>query len=99
MNELLSKKEVKILLNHYSDWIYDDNKIEREVHFKRYMDSIEFVNALAIKAEQLNHHPSLFIGYCKVLVELTSHDLGGVTVDCFELVKYIESLVSDSHKK
>ena len=99
MNKLLNNKEVKTLLNNHNGWIYIDNRIEREVLFKYYMDSIEFVNALAIKAEKLNHHPNLSIGYCKILVELTSHDLGGVSVDCLVLVKYIESLISDLNKK
>ena len=99
MNELLSKKEVKTLLSDHSGWTYNGNRIKREVLFDHYMDSIEFVNSLAIKAENLDHHPNLSIGYCNIIVELTSHDLGGVTVDCLELVKYIEFLIPGLYKK
>ena len=47
---------------------------------------------LSKKAEQLNHHPDLIVGYCQITIEFTSHDLGGVTEDCLNMAKYIDSI-------
>ncbi len=43
------------------------------------MDGIAFVNQIAVKAEEQNHHPDLGVGWCRVKVAFTSHDSGGVT--------------------
>ena len=56
------------------------------------MESIDFINSVAKKAEEVNHHPDLTVGYCKINIEITSHDLGGVTTGCIELAKSIESI-------
>ena len=56
------------------------------------MDGIKFVNILAEKAEEVNHHPDLVVGWCEVSVSFTSHDQGGVTSACVEMAKTIEKL-------
>ena len=43
------------------------------------MKSIEFINELAKVAERLNHHPDMVVGWCKIDIYFTSHDLGGVS--------------------
>ena len=53
---------------------------------------IKFVNILAEKAEELNHHPDLIIGWCEVSVSFTSHDQGGVTSACLKMAKAVEKL-------
>ena len=56
------------------------------------MESIYFINSVAKKAEEFNHHPDLTVGYCKINIEITSHDLGGVTTGCIDLAKSIDSI-------
>ena len=56
------------------------------------MDGINFVNILAKKAEELNHHPDLNVGWCEVSVSFTSHDKGGVTSYCVQMAKTVEEL-------
>ena len=99
MNKLLSEKEIQNDLVNLNGWIYDNNKIKKELHFRSYMDSIDFINSVAKKAEQLNHHPNLIVGYCKVVIEFTSHDLGGVTIDCLNMAKYIDSITLNLKKQ
>lgn len=92
MNRLRSVKNIENDLLGLNDWTYKDNKIKRELKFDSYMQSIDFINVLSKKAEQLNHHPNLIVGYCQIAIEFTSHDLGGVTEDCFNMAKYIDSI-------
>ena len=98
MGKLLSKKDIRSNLSSINGWVFEDDKIKRVVQFDTYMASIDFINSIANKAEQINHHPDIIIGYCKVLIELTSHDLGGVTTDCFKIATYVNSITNDIKK-
>ena len=60
--------------------------------FQSYLDGVEFINKIAPIAERLNHHPDINIGYCKVEVAISSHDLGGVTTKCINLATSIDSI-------
>ena len=59
------------------------------------MDSIDFITTLAKRAEEIAHHPDLAVGYCKIVVEFTSHDLGGVSEECLGMAKFINSITSN----
>ena len=49
------------------------------------------INLIAKEAERANHHPDMKVGYCKIVVDFTSHDLGGVTKGCIQMAKYIDT--------
>ena len=91
MSELLSDKDIKSELGKLNDWFYDRVKISKEIRFKTYMDSIDMINLIAEEAERVNHHPDLKVGYCNIVVDFTSHDLGGVTKGCIQMAKYIDT--------
>jgi len=91
MSELLSDKDIKSELGRLNDWSYDGVKISKEICFKTYMDSIDMINLIAEEAEKVNHHPDLKVGYCNIVVDFTSHDLGGVTKGCIQMAKYIDT--------
>ena len=91
MSELLSDKDIKIELGELNDWSYDGVMISKEIRFKTYMDSIDMINLIAEEAERVNHHPDLKVGYCNIVVDFTSHDLGGVTKGCIQMAKYIDT--------
>ena len=56
------------------------------------MDSFNFIKELADLAEILNHHPDIFNSYNKVIISLTTHDLGGVSKKDFKLAMEIDNL-------
>ena len=55
------------------------------------MDGIDFINKIAIKAEKLNHHPDLIVGWCKIQVRFSTHDLGGISTFDLEMAEYSDS--------
>ena len=57
------------------------------------MDGIEFVQKIAVLAEAQNHHPDINIGWCKVDISITSHDLGGVSTKCVNLALGIDNIM------
>ena len=95
---LISKKELKIILKDLNGWAYKDGVIKKVIRFNSYMESIKFVNLIAKKAEELNHHPDLKIGYLKIEVFFTSHDHGGVSNFCIKMARETETVLSEFFK-
>lgn len=79
-------------ISNLEGWTFKNNMITKEYIFDNYMDSIHFVNKVAIEAEELNHHPDIYLGYCKAVVSFTSHDEGGVTEKCLTMAKNLENI-------
>jgi len=88
---LLHPDEVKKSISTYG-WNFSDNKISKTFEFDAYLDGVEFINKIAPIAERLNHHPDINLGYCKVDILISSHDLGGVTTKCINLATAIDSI-------
>ena len=86
---LISPDEINKSLSN-KGWVYADKKISKSFNFEKYMEGIEFVNKMAELAERNNHHPDITIGWCKVNVNITSHNLGGVTTKCVNLATGID---------
>ena len=92
---LISPDEInKSLASH--GWDYAHKKISKSFSFNAYMEGIEFVQKLAVLAETQNHHPDINIGWCKVDISITSHDLGGVSTKCVNLALGIDSIFEKS---
>ena len=88
---LISPDEIhKSLASH--GWDYAEKKISKSFTFDAYMEGIQFVQKIAVLAEAQNHHPDINIGWCKVDISITSHDLGGVSTKCVNLALGIDSI-------
>jgi len=88
---LISPDEInKSLSNH--DWEYIKAKIFKSFKFSTYMEGIFFVQKIAELAELNNHHPDIIIGWCQVDINITSHNLGGVTTNCINLATGIDHI-------
>lgn len=93
MSNNLSKSEInKNLKSLNSNWKLVDNKIQREFIFKDFLSAFNFIKELADLAENSNHHPDIFNSYNKVIIALTTHDLGGVSKKDFKLAMEIDNL-------
>ena len=60
-------------------WDSDGKRLRRVFTFRTFVESIAFVNRVAELAEAANHHPDIDIRWCRVAVESTTHDTGGLT--------------------
>ena len=86
----LSNVQISIYLRKLPDWKYEDGALRKTFTFGAFTDSITFVNKVAERAEEAQHHPDLTIRYNDVDVLLTTHDSGGVTGKDFMLAEQIE---------
>ena len=64
------------------------SKLFRLTDFKQ---AFSFMTSLAMKAEQINHHPEWENVYNKVKITLTTHDKGGITELDYEMALFAES--------
>lgn len=90
---ILGKDELREKLNLLPDWTEEQGEIVRRVAFPDFVAAIDFVNAVAVKAEAAGHHPDIDIRYNKVRLALVSHDAGGLTQRDFDLAESIEALL------
>ena len=59
--------------------------------FSDFKQAFSFMTSIAMKAEQINHHPEWENVYNKVTITLTTHDKGGITgLDC-DMALFAES--------
>ena len=65
--------------------------ITREFKFSDFKTAFSFMTKVALKAEQIGHHPEWYNVYNKVLITLTTHDVNGLSEKDIELGKYIDN--------
>ena len=93
---ILSPSEIEEKLKEILGWTYANDKISQEFKFKDFMDSLNFVNQLALFCEANDHHPDVHIYYSKILFELQRFDIGGKVTDRdFLVAKEIERLYNE----
>ena len=90
---VLSDEDVQAKLGELGDdWEKYGNSLRREFKFDDFSGSVDFVNRLTPVANELNHHPDLFISWNLVRVSLISHSEHGITEKDFELAKKLDGL-------
>lgn len=67
--------------------------IEKIWRFPSYQEGVEMTLQLADLAEELNHHPDIGLGFKKVIVRLTTHNVGRLTLGDFAMAARIESVL------
>jgi 4a-hydroxytetrahydrobiopterin dehydratase len=75
----LQEKEIKGKLGSLPGWSYDGGRLHKEFQFDNFTEAFRFMTRVAPVAESMNHHPDWSNAYNKVVVDLATHDAGGVT--------------------
>lgn len=92
VNGKLTESEISQQMQNLPGWTVKNQELVRTFEFKNFVESINFVNKLVEPAEKAGHHPDIEISYNKVTIKLTTHDLGGITQQDFDLAKIISRL-------
>lgn len=72
----LSKVELDKELGKLKGWKIVNGKLNRTFEFDSFVQAFGFMTRVAMEAEKMNHHPEWFNVYNKVVIDLTTHDLG-----------------------
>jgi 4a-hydroxytetrahydrobiopterin dehydratase len=90
----LDDKEIAAELDNIPGWTLENAKLHREYKFPDFAHAIAFMAGCAPRIEKMNHHPEWLNVYGRVVVDLTTHDSGGVTNRDIELAKILESMAA-----
>lgn len=93
MASVLPETEITDRLTHLPGWTLVHGKLHRELKFQDFISAFSFMTTVAIEAEKLNHHPEWSNVYSNVVIDLTTHDAGGITEMDFQLAKKIDDRV------
>ncbi|MHA7880291.1 MAG: 4a-hydroxytetrahydrobiopterin dehydratase [Saccharospirillum sp.] len=73
-------------------WTLEDGKLTKAFKFKNFVEAFGFMTQVAILAEKKAHHPEWFNVYNQVKIQLTTHDVGGLSYKDFDLAARVEKL-------
>jgi 4a-hydroxytetrahydrobiopterin dehydratase len=87
MAEPATDEQISAWLGDHRSWSYDAERrvIRRTFAFADFTAAFAFMTAVAIRAQERNHHPDWSNSYHRVEVELTTHDAGAVTANDLDL--------------
>ena len=85
LNEVLSKLSSWELTNDARE------AVVKELKFTDFKSAFSFMTTIALKAEEIGHHPEWFNVYNKVKITLTTHDVSGLSEKDIILGKFIDN--------
>jgi 4a-hydroxytetrahydrobiopterin dehydratase len=60
--------------------------------FKDFTQAFGFMKRVALAANRMDHHPDWSNAYNKVTIDLSTHSVGGLTKNDFELARKIQKI-------
>ena len=81
----MTDEEIRNNLADVPGWEMIDGKLHRSFKFENFSRAFGFMTSLALVAEAKNHHPEWSNVYNRVVIDLNTHDAGGITALDFEL--------------
>lgn len=85
-------KKITDAIAKLSKWKVVNDKLNRTFEFGNFVDAFAFMTKVAIIAEKMDHHPELFNVYNRVVIDLTTHDVGGIGALDIDLAQKIDAL-------
>jgi 4a-hydroxytetrahydrobiopterin dehydratase len=88
----LSDTEIETYLNSAKGWTLLNGKLHREFTCKDFVTAFGNMTRVALIAESMNHHPEWFNVWNKVVIDLNTHSVKGISSLDFELAKKIDEV-------
>jgi len=88
----LSDSEVQTRLKRTSGWSLVNGKLHRAFECKDFAAAFGKMTQVALVAESMNHHPEWFNVWNKVVVDLNTHSVQGISNLDFELAEKINEI-------
>lgn len=90
----LNKAEAEVLLKQLRAWTLsgDGRWISKEFKCKDFAEALRFTNAVGAIAESEGHHPDIQLSWGSVVVELTTHAIGGLSENDYILAAKIDTI-------
>ncbi len=91
--EPLTAEQIDEVLQGLTGWTLQAGRLHREFHFRDFIDAFGFMSKVALHAESLDHHPDWSNVYRTVTIDLSTHEVGGISGLDVELAGRIDGEV------
>ena len=91
-NAKVTEAQVLEFIAENPHWSLQENKLLREFVFTDFVTAFGFMTQAALIAERSNHHPDWSNVYKKVVVNLTTHEVDGISRKDFQLAKEMDQI-------
>ncbi|HEY6532990.1 MAG TPA: 4a-hydroxytetrahydrobiopterin dehydratase [Acidimicrobiales bacterium] len=91
---VLDGAEVAERMAEVPSWEIVHGALHRELEFTDFSEAFGFMTRVAMVAEKLDHHPDWSNSWNRVVIDVASHQAGGLTPLCFQLASAIDRVVS-----
>ncbi len=88
----LTDAEIHTLLRKATGWSVVNGKLHREFACKDFVTAFGNMTRVALVAEAMNHHPEWFNVWNKVVIDLTTHSVKGISDYDFVLAEKINEI-------
>ena len=88
----LGQDEVRSKLKELPGWTLCSGKLRRELTFDGFVGAFGFMASVALVAESMNHHPEWSNVYNRVVIDLATHDIDGISERDFALAQAVNRL-------
>lgn len=88
----LTNDELRLAVTVLPDWTVAAGKLHREYRFPDFIHAFGFMATSALAIEKMNHHPEWSNVYDRVVVDLSTHDSGGITALDTALAETLEAI-------
>jgi 4a-hydroxytetrahydrobiopterin dehydratase len=77
-----------------NNWqVIDGHHLEKEYPFKNFAEALAFTNKVGALAEEIFHHPDIFLAWGKVKVTIWTHKIDGLNEADFIFAAKADALV------
>jgi 4a-hydroxytetrahydrobiopterin dehydratase len=95
MADLLTEDQLdEALRTTLTGWQVEDGLLVRSIEAADFLSGIRLVDAVAVAAEERNHHPDIDVRWTTVTFRLATHSEGGLTSKDVDLAAEIDRLAS-----
>jgi 4a-hydroxytetrahydrobiopterin dehydratase len=88
----LAETEVKERLSEVQGWTLQGGKLHRAFECKDFVAAFGNMTRVALVAEAMNHHPEWSNVWNKVVIDLNTHSVGGISELDFKLAGKINEI-------
>jgi 4a-hydroxytetrahydrobiopterin dehydratase len=88
----LTDAEVKEQMGRAKGWTVENGKLHRAFECKDFVTAFGNMTRVALIAEAMNHHPEWFNVWNKVVIDLNTHSVKGISNLDFDLAEKINDV-------
>ena len=90
----LTEQEIQSELKKFNGWKYENGSIKKTFKTQNFPATMGFVTAVCGVCQRHNHHPDyILMKFKEAEVSFSTHNVGGVTENDFNVVKDIEEKI------